>query len=146
MAATASATTLCEVREVWHDFTLPNGQPLRVLENINLAISPARSSPCSGRPAAANRPSSASWPGCSSPTRARCSTTANRSTASTPASSIVFQSFALYPWMTVVDNIRTVLVAAGLKGKDVHARAEAPSAWSASAASRRLTRANCPAA
>src|ERR1700736_5988786 len=29
---------LCEVRNVWHDFKLPNGQPLRVLEDINLAI------------------------------------------------------------------------------------------------------------
>jgi NitT/TauT family transport system ATP-binding protein len=37
---------------------------------------------------------------------------------------IVFQSFALYPWMTVTENIRTVLKAAGLPRDEVMERAE----------------------
>src|SRR6516165_3599159 len=41
-----------------------------------------------------------------------------------PGIAIVFQSFALYPWMTVTDNIRTVLVAAGLPKGEVAPRAE----------------------
>jgi ABC-type phosphate/phosphonate transport system ATPase subunit len=37
---TAVAESLCELRDVSHVFTLPNGRPLRVLANINLAIHP----------------------------------------------------------------------------------------------------------
>ena len=41
MSATFTKTTaLCEARHVSHDFNLPNGQPLRVLEDISLCIGP----------------------------------------------------------------------------------------------------------
>jgi NitT/TauT family transport system ATP-binding protein len=39
-----------------------------------------------------------------------------------PGVAIVFQSFALYPWMTVTENIQTVLIAAGLSGAEVDDR------------------------
>src|SRR5262249_15257265 len=35
-----AASALCECRGVGHDFTLPNGNPLHVLEDINLAVRP----------------------------------------------------------------------------------------------------------
>src|SRR5437660_11574131 len=31
---------LCEARHVSHDFVLPNGKPLRVLEDISVAVAP----------------------------------------------------------------------------------------------------------
>ncbi len=42
MATAAPPTTevLCEVRGVWHEFTLPSGKPLRVLEDIHLTVRP----------------------------------------------------------------------------------------------------------
>jgi NitT/TauT family transport system ATP-binding protein len=40
-----------------------------------------------------------------------------------PGVAIVFQSFALYPWMTVTQNIEAVLKAAGRSTKEVHERA-----------------------
>ena len=33
-----AAGLLCEVRHVSHDFALPNGKPLRVLEDIHLVV------------------------------------------------------------------------------------------------------------
>ena len=41
-----------------------------------------------------------------------------------PGVSIVFQSFALYPWMTVAENIQAVLHAAGLASDEVSSRTE----------------------
>ena len=41
-----------------------------------------------------------------------------------PGVSIVFQSFALYPWMTVTENIEAVLHAAGLPSDEVSRRTE----------------------
>jgi NitT/TauT family transport system ATP-binding protein len=42
----------------------------------------------------------------------------------TPGVSIVFQSFALYPWMTVTQNVDVVLKAAGLPPEEIQARCE----------------------
>ena len=41
-----------------------------------------------------------------------------------PGVAIVFQSFALYPWMTVQQNVETVLHAAGRPGSELRERAE----------------------
>ncbi len=41
-----------------------------------------------------------------------------------PGVAIVFQSFALYPWMTVQQNVETVLRAAGRPGGELRERAE----------------------
>ena len=40
-----------------------------------------------------------------------------------PSVSIVFQSFALFPWLTVIDNVETPLVARGIGAIDRHKRA-----------------------
>ena len=39
--ATETTETLCEIRNVSHDFAMPNGSRLRVLEDINVAIKPS---------------------------------------------------------------------------------------------------------
>jgi NitT/TauT family transport system ATP-binding protein len=44
--------------------------------------------------------------------------------ALTPGIAIVFQSFALYPWMTVTENIEVVLRAEGLPVDEIRARAD----------------------
>src|SRR5581483_6971431 len=41
-----------------------------------------------------------------------------------PGVAIVFQSFALYPWMTVAENVRAVLRAAGLPRTEIQERTE----------------------
>src|SRR5207237_139399 len=41
-----------------------------------------------------------------------------------PGVAIVFQSFALYPWMTVTENVQVVLQAAGRPRADIEERAE----------------------
>ena len=64
-----------------------------------------------------------------------------------PGVAIVFQSFALYPWMTVAENVEIVLRGGrAAAGRRERSAPNGRSAWSAWPASRRRTRASCPAA
>lgn len=115
---------LCEAREVSQDFTLPNGKELRVLEKITLAIRAHEIVALLG-------PS-----GCGKSTIMRLLAGLIHPTAGTilyhgqplqglnPGAAIVFQSFALYPWLTVLHNVEVVLRAAGFPPAEVQQRAE----------------------
>src|SRR5262249_9285579 len=115
--ATISSATeiLCEGRHLSHDFTLPNGKPIRVLDDIDMSVR-------ANEVVALLGPS-----GCGKSTILRILAGLIRPTAGevlyhgqplhglNPGVAIVFQSFALYPWMTVAENVEAVLKAAGLR-------------------------------
>jgi NitT/TauT family transport system ATP-binding protein len=113
---------LCEARGVSHEFTLPNGKPLVVLEDISLAIQAREVVALLG-------PS-----GCGKSTVLRILAGLLQSTHGevlyhdqplqglNPGVAIVFQSFALYPWLTVAQNVQVVLKAAGFSAQEVAER------------------------
>src|SRR5271170_866675 len=113
---------LCELRHVRHDFALPNGTPRTVLEDIDVAIRP-------GEVVALLGPS-----GCGKSTILRILAGLIQPTAGevlyhgeplrglNPGVAMVFQSFALYPWMSVTGNIEIVLEARGLGRKEIDER------------------------
>jgi NitT/TauT family transport system ATP-binding protein len=115
---------LCEVRGVWHDFTLPNGQPLRVLEDINLAVKGNEIIALLGPSGCGKSTILRILAGLIRPTRGEVFYHGKPLEGLNPGIAIVFQSFALYPWMTVTQNVQTVLKAAGLPHTDVLKRAE----------------------
>src|SRR5262249_6731425 len=115
---------LCETRGVWHDFKLPNGSPLRVLEDINLAVRPNEVIALLGPSGCGKSTILRILAGLLKPTRGEVLCHGKPLDGLNPGIAIVFQSFALYPWMTVTDNIRTVLIAAGLPKENVAPRAE----------------------
>jgi NitT/TauT family transport system ATP-binding protein len=110
---------LCAARGVSHDFVLPDGRPMRALQDISLEIRPREVVALLG-------PS-----GCGKSTLLRILSGLIRPTAGeslyrgkpfagiNPGMALVFQSFALYPWMTVAENIRVVLEAAALGEADI---------------------------
>jgi len=53
-----------------------------------------------------------------------CSITGSDVDGLTPGVAIVFQTFALYPWMTVTENVEVVLRATGLPAGEIKQRAE----------------------
>src|ERR1700758_488094 len=121
----AESTVLCEVRHVWHDFTLPNGQPLRVLEDINLAVRSNEIIALLGPSGCGKSTILRILAGLIQPTRGAVLYHGQPLAGLNPGVAIVFQSFALYPWMTVTENVSTVLEAAGLPRDKNKERTEA---------------------
>lgn len=117
--------SLCEASGITHDFTLPNGKHLLVLRDVSLAIQPNEVVALLG-------PS-----GCGKSTLLRILAGLIRPTAGevryhdaplvglNPGAAIVFQSFALYPWLTVAQNISVVLTAANIAADQAATRAAA---------------------
>jgi NitT/TauT family transport system ATP-binding protein len=115
---------LCEVRGVWHDFKLPNGTPLRVLENIDLAVKPQEVIALLGPSGCGKSTILRILAGLIRPTRGEVWYHGKPLYGLNPGIAIVFQSFALYPWMTVTENIEAVLKAARLRPAEVTERTQ----------------------
>ncbi len=115
---------LCEARDVVHEFRLPSGKSLRVLQDVALGVRPNEVVALLG-------PS-----GCGKSTLLRILAGLIRPTGGevlyhgaplvglNPGVAIVFQSFALYPWMTVAENVHTVLEARGTPAAEIRERVE----------------------
>jgi NitT/TauT family transport system ATP-binding protein len=113
MATSSSAGPLCEVRGVAQAFTLPSGQPLRVLEDINLAVRREEVMALLGPSGCGKSTILRIIAGLIRPTRGDVLYHGEPLHGLNPGVAIVFQGFALFPWMTVTQNIETVLRAAG---------------------------------
>ena len=129
---TTAVAPLCELRHVCHDFPQPNGQMRRVLDDITLAVRPNEMIALIGPSGCGKSTVLRILAGLIRRPPARCFTTTDRSTGINPDVAIVFQSFALLPWLTVADNVRVVLQAAGRAEADIP-RGRGPRAhdWSA---------------
>jgi NitT/TauT family transport system ATP-binding protein len=122
--APVSTAALCEARGVSHEFPLPNGAPLRVLEDINLAVRPNEIIALLGPSGCGKSTILRILAGLIRPTRGEVLYHGRPLVGLNPGVAIVFQSFALYPWMTVTENVRVVLEAAGRPPAEVGERAE----------------------
>jgi NitT/TauT family transport system ATP-binding protein len=120
----AATDTLCEARNVTHEFVMPNGNNLRVLENIDVAIKPSEVVALLGPSGSGKSTLLRILAGLTRPTQGEVFYRGKRVTDLTPGVAIVFQSFALYPWMTVLGNVRVVLEAAGLDDDEIRRRCE----------------------
>jgi NitT/TauT family transport system ATP-binding protein len=114
---------LCEARDVSHEFTLPNGKPLVVLENISLAIQAREVVALLGPSGCGKSTVLRILAGLIRPTRGDAFYHAEPLQGLNPGVAIVFQSFALYPWLTVAQNVQVVLKAAGFSTQEVAERA-----------------------
>lgn len=121
----AQATeNLCETRNVWQEFKLPNGKPLLVLQDITLGVRPKEIVALLGPSGCGKSTLLRVLAGLIRPTRGEVLYHGQTLEGLNPGTAIVFQSFALYPWMTVAQNIQVVLTAAGLPRDEAAERAE----------------------
>ncbi|HLJ74092.1 MAG TPA: nitrate/sulfonate/bicarbonate ABC transporter ATP-binding protein [Thermoanaerobaculia bacterium] len=123
-AVETAVETLCEARNVSHAYTMPNGSSLRVLEDINVAIKPSEVVALLGPSGSGKSTILRILAGLIQPTAGEVFYRGQRVAGLTPGVAIVFQSFALYPWMTVAENIEVVLRAAGLPENEFRERSD----------------------
>jgi NitT/TauT family transport system ATP-binding protein len=112
--AQQDSQVLCEVRGVTHEFKLPNGRPLRVLEDVSLSIRRDEVICLLGPSGCGKSTLLRIFAGLIRPGVGQVLYHNEPLRGLNPGVAIVFQQFALYPWMTVTENIAAVLRAAGL--------------------------------
>jgi NitT/TauT family transport system ATP-binding protein len=120
-AVVAKTEMLCEAHGISHDFRLPSGKSLRVLENIDLGIGPNEVVALLGPSGCGKSTLLRILAGLLTPTVGTVRYHERPLHGLSPGVAIVFQSFALFPWMTVAQNVRTVLEARGLADDEIPA-------------------------
>jgi NitT/TauT family transport system ATP-binding protein len=119
-----ATTVLCEARGISQEFPQPNGKPLLVLDNITLAIQPNEIVALLGPSGCGKSTIMRILAGLTRPTHGEVLYHDRPLTGLNPGAAIVFQSFALYPWLTVTQNIEVVLAAANVPSAEAKAKAE----------------------
>ncbi len=114
---------LCELRHVHKEFPQGKGPPLRVLEDISLAIRRNEVVALLGPSGCGKSTILRILAGLTAATRGEVLYHAEPLSGLNPGIGFVFQSFALYPWMTVTENVEAVLKAKGLPRDTVASRA-----------------------
>src|ERR1700722_1993505 len=119
---TEAKKPLCEVRGVSHEFILPNQTHLKVLEDVGLAVQSNEVVALLGPSGCGKSTILRILAGLIQPTRGEVLYHGAPLVGLNPGAAIVFQSFALLPWMTVAQNIEIVLRAAGQGAQEIHER------------------------
>jgi NitT/TauT family transport system ATP-binding protein len=120
-----ASTPICAVEGVSHDFIQPNGQQLRVLSDVDLSLFPNEVVCLLGPSGCGKSTLLRILGGLILPTKGRVFYHGKPLEGLNPGVSMVFQSFALYPWMTVAGNIQTVLEAAKVPSEEIPGRTTA---------------------
>lgn len=123
-AVETTRVTLCEARGVSHEFHLPTGKSLTVLEGVDLAIGPNEVVAVLGPSGCGKSTLLRILAGLLRPSRGAVLYHGKPLAGLNPGVAIVFQSFALYPWLTVRENVQTVLEARGTPPDQIPARVE----------------------
>src|SRR4051812_39270517 len=103
--AALTSAPLCELRDVTMNFPQPSGAPFVVLNDINLRVHPKEVVALLGPSGCGKSTILRILAGLIQPTRGQVLYHGQPLTGLNPGVAIVFQSFALYPWMTVSQNI-----------------------------------------
>jgi NitT/TauT family transport system ATP-binding protein len=115
-------TAILELRGVQKSFDRGTGKPLRVLEDINLDIRTNEVVCLIGPSGCGKSTIMRIFAGLIAPTKGHVTYRGHRQEGLNENVSIVFQGFALYPWMTVEENVETVLRAKGLERDEIKER------------------------
>jgi NitT/TauT family transport system ATP-binding protein len=128
-AAGRGGEPLCEGRGLRHDFTLPGGKPLRVLDDVSLAVQANEVVALLGPSGCGKSTTLRILAGLTRPTQGEVFYRGRPLLGLNPGMAFVFQSFALLPWLTVRQNIQAVLKAEGLSRLEVNEQAQEAIRW-----------------
>ena len=120
-----TAAIVLEMQAVCKSFTKPSGEPLHVLANIDLALHEGEILGLLGRSGSGKSTLLRIAGGLVKPSSGAVAYRGAPLAGPTDGIAVVFQTFALYPWLTVIENVELGLDALGLAARDVRARAAA---------------------
>jgi NitT/TauT family transport system ATP-binding protein len=122
---TAGPEPLCELRHVGKVFPQGSGAPLHALEDVSIAIRPKEVVALLGPSGCGKSTILRILAGLTPPSAGEVLYHGEPLHGLNPGIGFVFQSFALFPWMTVAQNVEAVLRAKALPHDEVEARAAA---------------------
>jgi NitT/TauT family transport system ATP-binding protein len=123
--ATQNETAIIELRDVCKAFTKPSGEPLPVLKDINISITEGEILGLLGRSGCGKSTLLRIAGGLIEPTSGAVLYRGTPLSGPAEGISVVFQTFALYPWLTILDNVELGLDALRLSANEERHRAMA---------------------
>jgi NitT/TauT family transport system ATP-binding protein len=120
----ATPTTIIEVAHVAKSFVSPDGSPLRVLDDISLDLREGEIVALLGRSGSGKSTLLRCIAGLIAPTSGEISYRGTPLNGANSGVAMVFQSFALLPWLTVRQNVEIGLEALGVGAAERRQRAE----------------------
>jgi NitT/TauT family transport system ATP-binding protein len=122
--ATAAGDVIIEVSDVHKNFTSPDGSALPVLDGINLTLHAGEIVALLGKSGSGKSTLLRCIAGLIAPSSGAVTYRGKPLTGANPGVAMVFQSFALLPWLTVRSNVEMGLEARGVAPDERRARAE----------------------
>jgi len=117
------ATTLLDVHNVRRSFPRPGGEDLLVLEGVELTLREGEIVGLLGRSGSGKSTLLRLIAGLAKPQGGTISYMGNLVDGPAGGIAMVFQSFALFPWLTVLENVQLGLEALALPEKEIRTRA-----------------------
>jgi NitT/TauT family transport system ATP-binding protein len=111
--------SLFEVKDIWKEFLLPNGQGLRVLEKISFSLNPNEVLAVIGPSGCGKSTLLRIIAGLIPATKGEIQYHGQKCVGLMPGNSMIFQNFALYPWLTVQENIEIALKAKHVSSEEM---------------------------
>jgi NitT/TauT family transport system ATP-binding protein len=117
------AETLLDVHEVQRSFPRPGGEELLVLDGVNLSLNEGEIVGLLGRSGSGKSTLLRLIAGLARPQGGTLTYMGQPIDGPAGGVAMVFQSFALFPWLTVLENVQLGLEALGLPDKEIRTRA-----------------------
>src|SRR5580692_2031999 len=121
--AAAPEPPIIEARRIEKGFERPGGGGMQVIAPTDLSVEPGMITALLGPSGSGKSTLLRILSGLTVPTRGEVLWHGRPLAESDPNVAIVFQSFALFPWLTVLDNVEVPLLARGLSHPQRHRRA-----------------------
>jgi NitT/TauT family transport system ATP-binding protein len=115
-------SALLEVHDVRQAFSRPDGDELVVLEDLNMQLSEGQIVGLLGRSGSGKSTLLRLIAGLTKPTAGKIMYLGQPVMAPAPGIAMVFQTFALFPWLTVLQNVQLGLEALGLPEAEIRRR------------------------
>ena len=122
--AQSKPALLCDLQHVTKTYAMPSGATVKVLEDVSLTVNEQEILALLGPSGCGKSTLMRVLAGLIQPESGTVLYRGKPLPALNPGVAIVFQSFALYPWLTVAENIGEALLARGMKAGDVRASVE----------------------